>query len=380
LDPLEIKSPPWRNLHDLKVLLDCLQPALIVGGAVRNAYLEHSISDIDIATEHTPEVVSKFAKSAGFRVIETGLKHGTVTCVKDNAYEVTTLRVDKVTDGRRAIVEFSNSWEEDAKRRDFTINALYSTFEGLVYDFVGGAADLNSRNLRFIGDPYKRIHEDYLRILRFFRFYSEYCYSYDANSLVACLETCPELVRISKERCTSEFFKLLETKKLIHTLQLMNNELLDSAGLPRILPTTLEQLGYKYKQEKLSTLGKVACFAERHRMVLSNKQSNLLSQLYKCKDLYKQSDYINWINSCSDSILWDGIILKGRNNDIMDNLDIWLEKRFLVTGKDLISIGIEPGPIIGKLLAELKQTFCNGSEPMSAELLIQSLQERINNK
>ena len=149
--------------------------ALFVGGCVRNAILGVPVADIDLATDATPDVVTRVAEGAGFKVIPTGIDHGTVTVVASGLpHEVTTFRRDVETDGRRAVVAFSTRIEEDASRRDLTMNALYADATGLVIDPLGGLADTLARRVRFVGDPETRIREDYLRILRFFRFHAAY--------------------------------------------------------------------------------------------------------------------------------------------------------------------------------------------------------------
>ena len=163
--------PPLRRV------LAALAPAraLIVGGAVRNGLLGEAVEDIDIATDALPERVIALAGAAGLRTVPTGIAHGTVTVIADGeGFEVTTFRRDVATDGRRAVVAFSDRIEDDAARRDFTMNALYADTEGRVIDPVGGLPDLAARRLRFVGDPDRRIAEDYLRILRFFRFHAHH--------------------------------------------------------------------------------------------------------------------------------------------------------------------------------------------------------------
>ena len=169
----------WLNDSDLQRLLAALsgdgEEARIAGGAVRDALLGREVSDVDIATTILPDETMSRAEAAGFGAIPTGIEHGTVTVVAGKkTYEVTTLRADIETDGRHAKVQFGRDWKVDAERRDFTINALYADPDGTVVDLVGGVADLEARNLRFIGDPELRIREDFLRILRFFRFFAWY--------------------------------------------------------------------------------------------------------------------------------------------------------------------------------------------------------------
>jgi poly(A) polymerase len=185
--------------------------ARVVGGSVRNTLLGVPISDTDIATTALPETVMELAAVSGLSAHPTGIAHGTVTVVVHGMpFEVTTLRRDVETDGRRAVVAFTQDWAEDAQRRDFTINALYADAAGTVYDYTGGVADLKVHRVRFIGDPHDRIREDYLRILRFFRFTAEYGRDVpDAAGLAACSELKDGIARLSAERIGAEMKKLL---------------------------------------------------------------------------------------------------------------------------------------------------------------------------
>ena len=187
--------------------------ALLVGGCVRNALLGAEVADIDIATDATPETVSKLANAAGFRVIPTGIDHGTVTVLaQGKPHEVTTFRRDVETDGRHAVVTYSTQLEDDAARRDFTMNALYADRTGRVIDPLGGLADLTAHRVRFVGDPQARIREDYLRILRFFRFHAWYgdpAGGLDAEGLAACAGLAAGIAQLSRERLGAEMRKLL---------------------------------------------------------------------------------------------------------------------------------------------------------------------------
>jgi poly(A) polymerase len=187
--------------------------ALFVGGCVRNALLGVPVADIDIATDATPETVSNIAENAGFKVVPTGIDHGTITVIAGGRpHEVTTFRRDVETDGRRAVVAYSNDIAEDAARRDFTMNALYADRHGTVIDPLGGLPDLQARRVRFVGDAETRIREDYLRILRFFRFHAAYGdpdNGIDPDALAACTALSAGLETISKERIGAEMRKLL---------------------------------------------------------------------------------------------------------------------------------------------------------------------------
>lgn len=187
--------------------------ALFVGGCVRNDLLRAPVADIDIATDALPENVTNIAETAGFRVIPTGFDHGTVTVLAQGvAHEVTTFRRDVETDGRHAVVAYSTDLTEDAARRDFTMNALYATADGVVIDPLGGLPDLQARRVRFVGDPAARIAEDYLRILRFFRFsavYGDPAQGIDVEGLAACAAHADAISGLSKERIGAEMRKLL---------------------------------------------------------------------------------------------------------------------------------------------------------------------------
>lgn len=188
--------------------------ALFVGGMVRNALLGQPPGDIDIATDAVPEQVMALAEAAGFRPVPTGVEHGTITVVvaQHEGIEVTTFRRDVETDGRRAVVAFSTRVEDDAHRRDFTMNALYATSEGEVIDPLGGLPDLRARRVRFVGDAGERIREDYLRILRFFRFHAHYGdpdAGLDADGLAACAANLAGIETLSRERIGAEVKRLL---------------------------------------------------------------------------------------------------------------------------------------------------------------------------
>ncbi|MDZ4094078.1 MAG: CCA tRNA nucleotidyltransferase [Paracoccaceae bacterium] len=187
--------------------------ALFVGGCVRNALLDVPVSDIDLATDAAPKTVTDIAKKAGFRVVPTGFDHGTVTILAGGIpHEVTTFRRDVATDGRRAVVAFSTDVAEDAARRDFTMNALYARADGTVIDPLGGLVDLLARRVRFVGDAGARIAEDYLRILRFFRFQAHFGdpdQGLDAEGLAACAANLAGLETLSRERVGAEVRKLL---------------------------------------------------------------------------------------------------------------------------------------------------------------------------
>jgi poly(A) polymerase len=218
---------PWLREAPLRDILAALdgdgEEARVVGGAVRNALLGEPHGDVDIATTAPPNEVVRRVEAAGFKAVPTGVEHGTVTVVAaGQPFEVTTLREDVETFGRHATVAFGRDWKRDAERRDFTMNALSLSRDGTVHDYVGGLGDIEARRVRFIGDAATRIAEDYLRILRFFRFHAAYGEGApDAQELAACIEARGGLEQLSRERVRMELLKLLIGKHAVPTLALM---------------------------------------------------------------------------------------------------------------------------------------------------------------
>jgi poly(A) polymerase len=228
---------PWLRKGPVAKLLAVLdrqgEEARVVGGAVRNAMLGEPPGDIDIATTALPPEVMRRAQAEGFKAVPTGIDHGTITViVAGGPFEVTTLREDVETFGRKAVVRFGRDWRLDAERRDFTMNALSASPDGCIHDYVGGLADLAARRVRFIGEPAKRIAEDYLRILRFFRFHATYGHGDpDPAGLLACIRERAGLDRLSRERVRMELVKLLLARRAAPTLTVMA----DSGLLDRVL-------------------------------------------------------------------------------------------------------------------------------------------------
>jgi poly(A) polymerase len=237
IDAAWLQKGPVREL--IAALDRAGEEARVVGGAVRDALLAEPLGDIDIATTALPDEVIRRVEAAGFKAVPTGIEHGTVTVVADGRpLEVTTLREDVETFGRHAKVAFGRDWQRDAERRDFTINALSASRDGTVHDYVGGLADIAARRVRFIGDAATRIAEDYLRILRFFRFHAAYGEgALDREGLTACIAARAGLDRLSRERVRMEMFKLVVARHAVPTLATMTEAgLLEQVlgGVPRL--------------------------------------------------------------------------------------------------------------------------------------------------
>ncbi len=222
-----LRDAAWLKdgpLARLLALLDCDgEEARVIGGAVRDALLSRPVGEIDVATTALPEEVVRRVEAAGCKAVPTGIEHGTVTVVVDHKpVEVTTLRQDVETFGRRARVKFGRDWKIDAERRDFTINALSATADGVVHDYVGGLADIGARRVRFIGDPHTRIAEDFLRILRFFRFHAYFGEGApDPAGFLACIRGRSGLETLSRERVHMELLKLFVAPRATPALAVM---------------------------------------------------------------------------------------------------------------------------------------------------------------
>ena len=248
--PDRIIPPDWMTAAPTRALLAALgaggAPVRFVGGCVRDAILGLRPADIDIATPESPDQVIRRLEKAKLKAVPTGLEHGTVTAVVPPAtFQVTTLRRDVATDGRHATVAFGTDWAEDAARRDFTINALYADAEGRLYDFTDGRADLAAGLVRFIGDPAQRVAEDYLRVLRFFRFHARFGNGApDAAAIAACSAAADRLDRLSGERVRDELLKILILPNAADALALMQQSGVLTAILPqaRLDVATLSRL------------------------------------------------------------------------------------------------------------------------------------------
>jgi poly(A) polymerase/tRNA nucleotidyltransferase (CCA-adding enzyme) len=229
-----IPPPPFLDDPALRAVLAAVPDARLVGGCVRDALAGRPVADIDLATPRHPEAVMQALRAAGIRAVPTGLDHGTVTAVVDRrGFEITTLRRDEETDGRHARVAYTDDWREDAARRDFTINALSMTADGAVFDPFGGIADLAAGQVRFVGDATQRIAEDYLRILRFFRFHARYGRPPpDPEALAAIRASAGGIRRLSAERVWGELVRILSAPDPTGSVALMA----ELGVLPAVLP------------------------------------------------------------------------------------------------------------------------------------------------
>jgi len=362
--------------------------ARAVGGAVRNALLGLPVTDIDIATPAKPQEVMAAARAAGLHAVPTGIDHGTVTVLADHVpHEVTTLRRDVETHGRHATVAFTDDWEEDARRRDFTINALYCSAQGEVFDPLGAYADLAAHRIRFIGDAGQRIREDYLRILRFFRFNAEYAKGQpDAEGLGACVAEREGLARLSAERVRQEMLRLLMAPRGPELVRAMQDYgvlayVLPAAPHPELLARLAAiEAGLGRGADAMLRLAALAVeIAEdadrlRERLRLSNDEHARLGLaatpmpdldpaapgrlaracLYaEGEAAYRGRVLIAWARSGAPpaSAAWrERLALPER----------WAAPRFPLGGADVMALGVPAGPRIGEVLRALEAWWIAG--------------------
>ena len=395
--PMDCLSSP-DTLRLFRVLGD--KNLRFVGGCVRNSLMGLPIGDIDLATTLPPETVSEKLTAKGIKVVPTGIDHGTVTAVLNGVgYEITTLRHDVETDGRRATVSFTDDWAADAARRDFTVNALYVDSSGHVYDPLGtGLPDIARRKIRFIGNAETRIHEDALRILRFFRFHTSYGRGVpDNKSLTACTALAPLVKNLSRERVTKEFFGLLSHPRAGKTLSLMAAH----AILPHILPKKLDTARFDYLiklQSTPSTLTHDALMATRlfslgldaskksalvpNHLIINTKMQNVLRVIDTEKIKTLRFDYIDVqvllyrhghlaARAVLDVAAATQKIPSARYKKLITLLANAPVPIFPVTGKDLIARGMAAGPDMGRTLKRLETCWIKSGFSMTrAELLL----------
>ncbi|MGK2285210.1 CCA tRNA nucleotidyltransferase [Pedomonas sp. V897] len=263
---------PWQDSRGLRRVLQAMEAEAgatrLVGGAVRDSLLGLPVQDVDLATRFPPQEVIRRLEAAGIRAIPTGIDHGTVTAVSDHqSFEITTLRRDVSTDGRRATVAFTEDWKEDAARRDFTINALYANpLTGEIFDYFGGLEDLEARRVRFIGRPLERIAEDHLRILRFFRFHARFGRGApDPESFEACVARANDLMALSRERIREEILRLLGTADPAPTVALMVRHGVFAPVLPELTAEGLAGLASLVAVER--SLGDVCALRRLARLL-----------------------------------------------------------------------------------------------------------------
>ncbi len=403
---------PFYKSSELKFVFKKLQQgcsndtkvAMFVGGCVRKHLSYEEIDDIDIATSLSTDQIKEKFKDTKFKVIDSGIKHGTVTLVSDKfKLELTTLRKDIKTDGRHAEIEYTSNWEVDSERRDFTINAIYLDINGKIYDPQLGTIDLKNRNIKFIGDPQKRIEEDYLRIIRFIRFSLEYANKVEPTTIEAIKLNLDGIKKISKERILSELFKMLSLKNFV---KLSNNQNLrdifllifpEFKNLERLkrLDTLFDHLNFdkktllavllidkensqEYFLHKYNVSNEIKeslnLMAKNFRNIQSNKkffQNDLKKNIY-----YFGKEHLIGLNTLCFS--------NEKKTKVKDYLNIFnnIKKlnipKFSFDGKYLKENGMIEGTLIGKTLELIEQEWLDNDFKVSRERVLEIVKSQKN--
>ena len=394
---MQLPDAPW--LHDLSLrrVIDALrtdgQSPRIVGGAVRDALLGIEVADVDIATPLVPKEVIRRLEAAHVKAVPTGIDHGTITAVADgHTFEVTTLRRDVSTDGRRATVEFATDWIEDAARRDFTINALYADPDSReIFDYFDGLTDLKAHHVRFIGNADQRIAEDHLRILRLFRFHARFGQgAIDADAVRAASTHANKLMALSRERIADELRKLLSVANPAPAVQAMIDNGIFATFLPDIVSDAGSKLAQLIEREQLSAskasvsrrlsailpvdtaiVEKVAA-----RLKLSNRLRTDLMHLAtnaKSDQSARQLAYAIGPENARDLVLLNSEEQNWREE--LASLQDWEVPELPVKGGDLIAKGLRAGPVVAKTLQAIERQWV--AETFPAEPRVREIADQL---
>jgi poly(A) polymerase len=398
----QIPVQPWMETGNMKALLAALsaggKEVRFVGGCVRDALLHRDVGDIDLATQERPDRVIELLENAGIQAIPTGIEHGTVTAAfGSETYQITTLRKDVKTDGRHAEVAFTEDWKEDAFRRDFTFNTLSATPDGMVYDYCNGIQDLAERRIHFVGQAEKRIKEDYLRILRFFRFIATLGMRIDDKfSYQQCIRHAPELATLSGERIRVELFKIFASEIKYDALKLMKDGGITQHFLPELAHLDklkrliwLETMAIKFDHVAPDPVRRLAAAIETdadgvreitQRLKLSNAERDHLLALVEpawTPDPDTGEDTVRGaLYRLGPSVVIDLGLLEWARRlttmprlpreqtdawlNLMELADQWEPVEFPVRGQDVLDMNIEPGKYVSELLAQVEDWWIAG--------------------
>jgi poly(A) polymerase len=399
---------PWMTHPATRAVIAALEAAggagcaRFVGGCVRNAILKRPVGDIDIATTLTPDATTEALTAAGLKAVPTGIDHGTVTAVaQGKPFEVTSLRRDVETDGRRAVVAFTTDWAEDAQRRDFRLNALYADPNGRLYDpTAGGLADAHAGRIVFVGDAETRIREDALRILRFFRFLAWYGRGEpDAAALTACAALKGLIGALSAERVSAELLKLLAAEDPRGAVRLMAQTgvlavvLPEAQGLERFERLVAIETEMLFTEDALLRLAALlpddpaAAAALADRLRLSNAQKDRLVAA-----LTPEPPLVSWMSPretrklvyrLGAEALCDRVTLSWAASDrpkttpqwraLLPTAQSWTAPRFPLTGDEVMAAGVSKGPLVGEVLREVEAWWVDNDFPTDKLALIERL-------
>ena len=380
---LTLDAAKWRRKRGMKRLLaalgGCEGLTRYVGGAIRDDLLGLPVSDIDLATRIPPDEVMRRLEEARIKAVPTGIDHGTVTAVSDgHPFEITTLRRDVSTDGRRATVAFTDDWKEDAARRDFTINALSADPDtGELFDYFGGLADLEQRHIRFIGDPLQRIAEDHLRILRFFRFHARFdAGEPDGAAIEACTARANDLMGLSRERIADELLKLLAVPDPSPTVEIMLARGILKPVLPEIASSRLGRLKRLIAAERAAAidadpLRRLAALLPSDpvvaedvaaRLRLSNKaKKRLVCAVGPAKGPPATLAYRLGVPCAVDRLLLAG------NAPQAAQMTSWHAPRLPISGGQLIKRGLAEGPLVARTLRRIEDSWVEAGFPQGED-------------
>lgn len=404
----KLSKADWLSAPGIQAVFSAIErdgdEARVVGGAVRNTLLNHPVPDVDIATTARPETVLSRSQDAGLKAIGTGLEHGTITVIADGfPYEVTTLREDIETFGRQARVVFGRDWEKDARRRDFTMNALYVDRNGHLHDPLGGLEDCLARRVRFIGNADGRIREDYLRILRFFRIYAAYGDGeLDPEGLGACLRQRNGLRQLSAERIGHEMRRLLRAPRAGYALRMMNDCGLweiATGGLARIddyeALRSLDEFAPHTRDPELGLVVLAGFVREdivriSDRLRLSNNERKRMETAWSARKRLLQQDarpsaaamaYSFGRQGAIDGLLavWSARIAgkaddSARFREMLSEFGSQIIPAFPLKGADLLSCGHKAGPELGALLKRLENEWIDSEFALTRDQLLERSQ------
>lgn len=396
-----IEVQAWMAQPQTRKVMDALtaggNPARFVGGCVRDTILKFPVKDIDIATPENPECVMKLIEQSGLRAIPTGIEHGTITAICDGLpFEITTLRRDVETFGRHARVSFTRDWEEDAARRDLTLNALYCDVDGAVFDPVGGLADLKKGRIRFVGDARKRIDEDLLRLLRFFRCFAYYGFGeIDEEALIACREMASKLGNLSVERVWQEISCLLLAADPAPALKLM----IDNKVLSHLLPEAVHsdvlsrlikfEIAADIEPNYLRRLAAIincdlnGARSLAARLKLSNIDSKLICDL--CDPIVQPDPEAGLkqnratLYKLGEELFSELTVIGAGYSPDKDWLSLFsLPKistipNFSLTGQDVLNLGVSRGPKVGNFLEQVESWWVSGDFKNDREACLEYL-------
>ncbi|PZO86500.1 MAG: CCA tRNA nucleotidyltransferase [Micavibrio aeruginosavorus] len=377
----QIMPPQWMTDYRTVKVMQTLgayeipSRAMFVGGCVRNALMDVPVSDIDIATTRHPLQVIERLSAHGIRYIPTGLEHGTVTAIIDDAvFEITTLRKDIETNGRHAVISFTDKWEEDALRRDFTINTLLATPDGMIFDPTGrGLSDLDDRRVVFVGIASERIAEDYLRILRFYRFNARYGIGApDDEAITACRDNADKIAELSRERVTQEFVKIIQLNTAPAALSLMfENGALPDIGKNYDRAVMERFCDFQTRHDVRDDFARIALLlldgaAGEGAFAFSNAQKKHMQDVrnaLSCLKTASRKKIREAVYRFGNAVTLQGYFIRLALRDDLPDLDLldiaryWQAPSFPIGGADLMAQGISPGPALGQKLQELEEKW-----------------------